>query len=284
MAYSRTKTDAVFDGCDLTGMCSRMADQPSYEAPTPRVFYIHDDLSDDVLQTHGPASPAYGLTQELLRLVRRVPERVIVLHLEEQIATLLAHADYTSFDLTVGIGRAGERVARQLHERTGWFPRRRRVDVTREEDGHGGYNVVSTTAQSLTMQLGDLSSVPSLAVVDDTLFSGLTMQTILSALPAVLLQRTQAFCLRGVAESLPRIRMLCPLAIGFAAPGRMLQDVSFINATGLVLRVGIRRAGQPGMAFFERPEWMHAWFPGYAEEVVALCQRLNALLEPQERP
>jgi adenine/guanine phosphoribosyltransferase-like PRPP-binding protein len=284
MSYSRIKTDAAFDGYGVTGMFPRMVDQTSYEAPTPGVFYIHDDLSDDVLQVHGSASPAYRLTQELFRLVSRDPKRVMVLHLADQIAMLLAQADHSPFDLTVGIGRAGARVARQLHERTGWFPRIRQVDVTREEDGYGGYNVVSTTSQSLTVQLGDLSRAMSLAVVDDTVFSGLTMQTILSALPAEVLQRTQAFCLRGVAESLPRIRALCPLAIGFAAPGRLLQDVSFINATGLVLRVGIRRAGQPGMAFFERPEWMHAWFPGYAEEVVAVCQRLNALLEPTERP
>jgi hypothetical protein len=74
--------------------------------------------------------------------------------------------------------------------------------------------------------------------------------------------------------------VLCPLSIGFAAPGRILDEVSFINATGLVLRVGIRRKGQPPMAFFERTEWMHAWFPGYAEEIIARCQRLNALLEP----
>ena len=260
-----------------------MVKQTSYDAPTPRVFYIHDDLSDDVLQTHGSSSPAYRLTQELFGVVRRVPQRVIVLRLEDQIASLLAHADYPPFDLTVGIGRAGERVARQLHERTGWFPHMRRIDVTRQEDGHGGYNVVSTTSQSVATQLDSLPNVTSLAIVDDTVFSGLTLQTILCALPAALLQRTQAFCLRGVAESLPRIRALCPLAIGFAAPGRLLQEVSFINATGLVLRVGIRRAGQRSMAFFERPEWMHAWFPGYAEEVMAVCQRLNALLEPPER-
>jgi hypothetical protein len=30
--------------------------------------------------------------------------------------------------------------------------------------------------------------------------------------------------------------------------------------------------------------WMHAWFPGYADEVIILCQRLNAILEPDGRP
>jgi hypothetical protein len=251
----------------------------SYAAPTPQVFYIHDDLSDTVRQTHGVASLAFRLTQELFRVVRRNPHRVVVLTVEEQMERLLTQGSYAPFAVTIGIGRAGERVAQQLHARTGWFPVIRRVEVTREEDSRGGYYVVSMTATPLQEQLLGLETAASLAVVDDTVFSGLTMRTVLHTLPAEVLARTQAFCLRGVAESLPNIRALCPLAIGFAAPGRILEEVSFINATGLVLRVGIRRAGQPSMAFFERPLWMHAWFPGYAEEVITLCRRLNALLE-----
>jgi hypothetical protein len=158
------------------------------------------------------------------------------------------------------------------------------VDLTREEDGRGGYRVVTTTGMSLTQQLPPLDAVSSLAVVDDTLFSGLTMRTLLLALPAEVRRRTQAFCLRGVAESLVGIRALCPIAIGFAADGRLLDEVSFINASGLVMRVAIRHAEEPPQAFFERPMWMHAWFPGYADEVIALCQRLNAILEPDGHP
>jgi hypothetical protein len=252
----------------------------AYAAPTPQVFYIHDDLSAEVGRRHGVASPAFRLTQELFTVVRRNPHKVVVLTLEEQVTRLLAQGDHAPFALTVGIGRAGERVAQLLHTRAGWFPVLRRVEATREEDGQGGYRVISLTATPLAQQLQGLEAVPSLAIVDDTVFSGLTMRTILQALPADVLARTHAFCLRGVAESLPAVRAFCPLSIGFAAPGRILDEVSFINATGLVLRVGIRRQGQPAMAFFERTEWMHAWFPGYAEEVIALCRRLNALLEP----
>jgi hypothetical protein len=259
-------------------------EEAAYVAPTPRVFYIHDDLSEYVRQTQGVDSLALRLTQDLLRVVRRNPQRVIVLTVEQQIAQLLEQGSYAPFAMTLGIGRAGERVAQQLHARTGWFPAIRRVEVTREEDGQGGYNLISTMALPLAGQLQGLETVSSLAVVDDTVFSGLTMRTVLQALPPPVLIRTQAFCLRGVSESLPSIRALCPITIGFAAPGRILEEVSFINATGLVLRVGIRRAGQPSLAFFERPVWMHAWFPGYAEEVMHLCSRLHTLLEPQTTP
>lgn len=252
----------------------------AYAAPTPQVLYIHDDLSDDVRQTYGEQSEAFHLTQELLTLVRRHPQRVVILRLEDQITRLTTQEQHTPFAVTVGIGQAGERVARQVHQRAGWFPVVRRVEVTREEDGQGDYNIVSLSAQPLAVQLQDLEACASVAVVDDTVFSGLTMRTVLGALPPAVLARTHAFCLRGVAESLPRIRALCPISIGFAAPGRILDDVSFINAAGLVRRISIRRAGQPALAFFDRPEWMHAWFPGYADDVIALCRRLHALLEP----
>jgi hypothetical protein len=196
----------------------------------------------------------------------------------------MAHAAYAPFALAIAIGRAGERVAHQLHARTGWFPQISRVDITREEDGHGGYQVVSTTGIPLAQQLPKLEAVSSLAVVDDTVFSGLTMRTVLEALPSVLRRRTQAFCLRGVAASLAAITALCPITVGFAAPGRLLDEVSFLNASGLVMRIGIRQPDRPPQAFFERPMWMQAWFPGYAAEVIALCQRLNAILEPDGQP
>jgi hypothetical protein len=261
-----------------------MPDAEPYAAPTPRILYIHDDISDYVSRQQGQTSSAWHLTGELFALVCREPERVVLLTLESQIAALITHSKHAPFVLAIGIGRAGERVAQQLHVRTGWFPRVSRVDITREEDGRGAYNVVTTTGIALARQLPALDTIPSLALVDDTVFSGLTMRTVLLALPAEVRARTQAFCLRGVAASLAGIAALCPIDIGFAAPGRLLDEVSFINASGLVMRVGIRHAEQPPQAFFERPMWMHAWFPGYADQVIALCQRLNAILEPDGRP
>ena len=261
-----------------------MRDIEPYAAPTPKVLYIHDDLSDYVSRQHGQASPAWHLTREFFPLLCRDPTRVVLLTLESQMAPLLARGKYAPFELAIGIGRAGERVAQQLHARTGWFPKISRLDITREEDGHGGYNVVTTTGIPLAQQLPPLDTASSLAVVDDTVFSGLTVRTVLLALPAEVRARTQAFFLRGVAASLVCIAALCSVAIGFSAPGRLLDEVSFINASGLVMRVGIRHPKQPPQAFFQRPTWMHAWFPGYADEVIALCQRLNAILEPDGRP
>src|SRR5437879_9540890 len=86
---------------------------PAYAAPTPQVFYIHDDLSDDVRHTHGEHSVAFKLTQELLTLVRRDPQRVVVLQIEDQITRLVGQGSNTTLTATTGIGQPGERVARQ---------------------------------------------------------------------------------------------------------------------------------------------------------------------------
>jgi hypothetical protein len=260
-------------------------DGAPYEQPTPRLLYVHDDLSDEIDRRLGPASDAAALARRLIAVLARGDERVRVLTLAEQVDRVVAQGPHAPFDLAVGIGRAGQRVARALHARTGWFPRIRRVGLTREEDGGGGYRLVSTEPVDLRAQLDAIDECTALAVVDDTVFSGVTMRTLLEALPAPLLSRTCAFCLRGVSDSIATVERLCPITAGVAAPGRLLYDVSFINASGLVLRVGIRRQGQAPLAFFDRPEWIRAWFPGRDGEVITLCRRLNAMLEGGlERP
>ena len=247
--------------------------------PTPSAFYIHDDLSDDVRLSHGENSLERRLVAELFDLVRRDANRVFVLTVDEQIDLLISKASPKPFDVAIGIGAAGEKVARQVHHRAGWFPNIRRLDAMRQEVSRGGYTLISVTQESLEAQVEGLEKFESVAVVDDTLFSGFTLKTVLGMLPSDVLRRTHIFCLRCVRESLESVRKLCPVTAGFEAEGRILEEVSYINASGLVRNVGIRRRGEPSLAFYQRREWMEAWFPGYADEVIAACRRLNALLE-----
>jgi hypothetical protein len=254
-------------------------DGAAYAQPTPRLLYVHDDLSDEVDRRLGPDSAAAALAHRLLALLAAQGDRIRVLTLAEQIDRVVAQGSHAPFDLAIGIGRAGQRVARALHARAGWFPRVCRVGLTREEDGRGGYRLIATEPSPVPALLDDVGDSASVAVVDDTVFSGLTMRAVLEPLPPSLRSRAHAFCLRGVADSIAAIATLCPITAGVAAPGRILEDVSFINASGLVLRVAIRRQGQPPLAFFDRPEWIRSWFPGIDAEVLALCRRLNGLLE-----
>ena len=207
--------------------------------------------------------------------LRRDSGRVVILTLAEQIDGLLAQGEHAPFAATVGIGRAGVRVAEAVHARAGWFPSIRRVDLWREEDEDGGY--VLSSPEPLTVRLAELASADSIAVVDDTIFSGITMRAVLAALPGA--PRVHAFCLRAVADSLASVAALTPVTAGFAASGRIIDDVSFINASGLVKRGAIRRTGRPPLAFFERPEWMAAWFPTDHEVITALCRELAAELD-----
>jgi len=237
--------------------------------PAPRTLYVHDDLSD-ALRALGEESRAWRLGQKLLAMLRRDTGRVVILTLAQQLDALIARGDHAPFARAIGIGRAG------------WFPSIHRVDVWREEDGRGGYVIAGPA--SLVSQLGSAIEAPSIAIVDDTIFSGLTMRTVAAAWPADPRRRMHAFCLRAVGESLEAVAGLIPVTAGFAAAGRILDDVSFINASGLVERTAIRRAGQPSLAFFERPEWMAAWFPGYHEHVIATCRELSKELDVPPTP
>lgn len=244
--------------------------------PIPRTLYIHDDLSDD-LRALGEGSPGWRLGQTLFALLRRDAGRIVVLTLTQQIDGLLAREAHAPFAITVGVGRAGVRVAEAVHTRTGWFPSIHRVDLWREEDEAGAY--VLAGPSPLASQIRALPHGDSVAVVDDTVFSGLTLRTVLAALPRTGTRRLHAFCLRAVAESLPSVAALAPVTAGFAAPGRILDDVSFINASGLVRRGAIRRTGRQPLAFHERPEWMAAWFPADHERITELCRELAAELD-----
>jgi hypothetical protein len=250
--------------------------------PTPKILYVHDDITEEAAADFGIDSAVHRLARQLISTVGRVTDRVTVLSLQTQVDALVEGENHEPFEITLGIGEAGERVARQLDERTGWFPMVRRVDITRVEDGRGGYFLSGKDGHPWEDPLREIAVEGSIGVVDDTVFSGLTMRSLLDALPSTMLPIVRAFCLRGVADSISQIGDIVPISSGFAAPGRILDEVSFINASGLVRSVAIRRKGQRSLAFFERPEWIRTWFPGHADEVLEICRRFNRLLEPRE--
>lgn len=242
--------------------------------PTPTTLYVHDDLTE----LAGLRPETARLARELLDLVRRDP-RVHILTLTTQVEAVVAQGPHGPFAVAIGIAAAGEAVARALHARAGSFPVIHRIEVAREETVGGGYELATGSAGPLAEQLAPVEGAVSIAVVDDTVFSGLTLDAVLRALPSGALARTRAFCLRGVETSLSALRALCPVTVGVAASGRLLDDVSFINASGLVRRGAIRRVGLAPLAFYERPEWIRAWFPDDALKIIACCAELARRLD-----
>jgi adenine/guanine phosphoribosyltransferase-like PRPP-binding protein len=247
--------------------------------PTPATLYVHDDLLPAVRAHFGDEAPATKLARELLACVAGDGSGVVLLSLESQLDAVIARGPHDPFDAVIGIAGAGERVACQLHARTGWFPLIHRVHVTRLEDAGGGYVLDTPGRPTLAAQLAAFDLGGRVAIVDDTVYSGLTMRAVVSALPAAVRAHAKAFCLRGVAEGVATVAALCPLTAGFVATGRIDHDVSLINASGLVRRGAIRRAGAAPLAFFERPEWLRAWFPGRDGAVFSLCRDLHAVLD-----
>jgi len=237
--------------------------------PTPKTLFVHDDLTELAASSAETAR----LARQLFALIQR-DAHVRVLTLAAQVDAVVAQGPFGPFAAAIGIAAAGEAVARALHARTGWFPVIHRIEVAREENAAAGYDLATGSAGSLAHQLAPVKGATPIAIVDDTVFSGLTLGAVLRALPAGALEQARAFCLRGVETSLAALRALCPITVGVAAPGRLLEDVSFINASGLVRRGAIRRVGRAPLAFYERPDWIRAWFPSAADDVIACCATL----------
>src|SRR5262249_4317373 len=82
-----------------------------YAQPTPRLLYVHDDLTDEVSRRFGLASPAAALARELFALTSREGDRVRVLTLSEHIDRVLAQGPHAPFGLALAIGTAGGRRA-----------------------------------------------------------------------------------------------------------------------------------------------------------------------------
>ena len=252
----------------------------SLDVPTPGVLYINDDLTGPIRERFGPCSEPDVLANELMRRARYDPDKVGVLTIERQLEGIVSQGPRRPFPEAIAIGGAGKTAADLIHRRTGWFPAIKKIALTRVENGEGGHDLRG--ADRLPQQLGRLTGSGKVAVVDDTVYSGLTAAAVLDALPDGILPHTELFCLKAVGQTAERLRAKCAVTVGFVAPGTINEDVSIINATGLVYRGAIRTRHGPDMAFFDRPEWMRAWFPADHEQLIDLCRRLNAAVSRRE--
>ncbi|MHB8576285.1 MAG: hypothetical protein ACYDCQ_13250 [Dehalococcoidia bacterium] len=244
---------------------------PADPLPTPERLYVYNDFP--YLRAERPHNREFLTVLDELEGTLALEPHVVLVNVDEQIRKLAARGGYAPFAATLAVGGAGARVARALHARTGWFPTITVLNITREETGWGEYRIRGGTDR-LDAELAATGAGPH-AVVDDTLYSGLTLRSVLDRLPAKTLRQTTVFLLQAIAETLPRLRRLCAVEVGLEMPGALETEVSVIKASHLFETGAIRRPNGD-LAFFERQEWMRAWFPRHVDAIISLCERLHA--------
>ncbi|MGI8553843.1 MAG: hypothetical protein ACR2PL_24095, partial [Dehalococcoidia bacterium] len=160
----------------------------------PRRLYVYNDLP----YCPPPAGCAPTFTRLLCELRTAVVANthIRLIAIDEQIEKLAREPVEGPFGRTIAAGAAGHRVAKLLHERTGWFPSIETIAITREERSPGRYAIASTSSRSLDEQLSAGASGRT-AIVDDTIYSGLTLVSILELLPEEVVARTEVFCLQA---------------------------------------------------------------------------------------
>jgi len=246
--------------------------------PTPALLYVHDNLTPLVRERFGVASRAYDTAQRFLAEIAREPH-VKIGTLEKEIASLTDAVTPEPFDVAFGFGRKGEEIARILHGRWGAFPRICLLDITRVENGDGTYVLVSRSGRTIGEQVAAGGAFRSCALVDDVLYTGFTVRSVLRHLPRERIGRCALFFTRGIGESKAQFEDDgCTAHVGISLPGVIEKDVSTISVLNLVTE-GAIRTRERNLRYTDRPEWIEAWFPHRSDRIVELADRVTELLK-----
>ena len=186
---------------------------------------------------------------------------------------------YQPFSLTLAVGNHGLEVAKAVHTKTGWFPNIRTIHVARRE-ANGHYQIISTNSVSIKKQVVDIHQLP-LAIVDDSLYSGLTLSTLISYLKSEVHPKTVVFFLAGLNESLAVVKKRCSVRLAASIQGRRDKEVSLIRASGLFKPGAILPSRGKPLAFYQRTQWMRAWFPENYRQIISVCHQLRNLSTSQ---
>jgi len=244
--------------------------------PTPKLLYVHDNLTPFVKARFGKGSLEYETTQLFIKHLAIQPH-VRIGTLEEELSGLIAESSPEPFDITFGFGYKGEEIAELLHVRWSAFPRHKRLDITRIEKENGdGHILVSKTGESIEDQIKSACVFKAIALVDDVLFTGFTMKSVIDLLD-LKNKECHLFFTRGIEETKKDFeKMGCTVHIGVSLPGKIETDSSTISAMNLITE-GAIRTPKGDMSYCERSEWMEAWFPTRADTIKHLCQALTTL-------
>ncbi len=242
-------------------------------------IYIYDDLGDYLLTREDSVTwRHFNKLLKLLRLLIAQNQNIRLLRRDKLINNLIAKNPYrtTPYSLTIAIGFQGSLIAGMIHNKTGWFPNVHELEMAREEIKENKYKIRSSTFyRSLKKLLS--KKYQSLAIIDDTIYSGLSIKTILKYMSPDNLKKTNIFCLQGMKQTLPKLRIQATVIAGYEIPGVMEKDSTVIRASGLFLTSAIIRANKPGLAFYQRKKWMTSWFPDNTQAIIDISKKISEL-------
>src|ERR1051326_6808597 len=183
--------------------------------------YIYDDL---------PESGRYGrLLSQLVRQLKR--NRVIFINPSKEIqkySRTPSAKKLKLFDLALGVGKGGFSIARQINKRLKIFPKLEYIKIHRTEVSPGRYMV-----KNFDPKYFKNLKCASLAIVEDTIYSGLTLGRILKSLPKPLLKNTHVFCLQGIKSSINKLERQCKVSAMVKIKGKKDREVTIIKLSGL---------------------------------------------------
>ncbi len=247
--------------------------------PTPKTLYVHDNVSSFVRERFGEKSPEYDIAQRFIKYIDSQPH-VRIGTLEEELGGLIAQVNPKLFDIAFGFGYKGEEIAQLLHGRWSAFPNLTRLDITRQEKEDGsGHVLVSKSDTPLEEQIAQAGEFKSCALVDDVLYTGFTMRSVMDLLPLGSIDECHLFFTRGLEETKKEFeKQGCKVHIGVELPGKIEVDASTISTMNLITE-GAIRTNNGDLTYCDRPSWLEAWFPNDTDIIMHLCQSLMHLLK-----
>jgi hypothetical protein len=155
------------------------------------------------------------------------------------------------------------------------------LDITRVENEDGdGYTLRSKTNESIEDQIKRAGNFHSLAIVDDVLYTGFTVFSIIELLPKSALSHCHLFFTRGMEETKKILEAKgCSVFIGVSLRGRVEVDVSTISTLNLVAKGAIHTKDQGDITYSQRQEWVEAWFPKKTANIVDLAEAITSIVK-----
>lgn len=216
-----------------------------------------------------------NLIKKLLINIRANPN-VVITDIKRQIEKIATNRSYSPFDVTIAIGNAGTRVANLIHKKANIFPNIVSFKISRYELPNGKFEISEKDLSPL-LKYFKKNNFSKISIVDDTLYSGLTLKSVINCIPKMQRKDINIFLLQGLSSSIANFRSKYNVNVALEISGIPEIDVTIIKASGLFTKGAIRPENTTPLAFFQREKWMREWFPNNWKGIIKLCQKIEKI-------